>query len=210
MRDTVRRLTLQSLQEEWPPEHVHASDIILQTEPGRHDRLAPPTKTGKDQVRVAGRGELVAVQPRDEISGDARLSGAAQLDSGFTLIEMIVVLVVLALAGSIVLARGPMHSATLDLRATARTMASDMRRIRAGAIATDHDVVFTVDPARRDYGINKGARHGLAAAISIIGTPAPIVFHADGSSSGGVVTLGETERRLAVQVDWLTGRVEVR
>ncbi|MGI4747825.1 MAG: prepilin-type N-terminal cleavage/methylation domain-containing protein [Janthinobacterium lividum] len=143
----------------------------------------------------------MAIQPCDEIS---------DRDSGFTLIEMIVVLVVLALVGSIVLARGPMHSATLDLRATARTMASEMRRIRAGAIATDHDSVFTVDPAQRDYGIRKGTRHGLPAAIAIVGIPAPIVFRADGSSSGGVVTLGETDRRLAVHVDWLTGRVDVR
>lgn len=152
----------------------------------------------------------MARQPCDAASCHGAPSGNTRPDSGFTLIEMIVVLVVLALVGSIVLARGPMHSATLDLRATARAMASDMRRIRAGAIATNHDVVFTVDPVRRDYGIRKGTRHGLAAAIAVIGTPAPIVFHADGGSSGGVVTLGEKERRLAINVDWLTGRVDVR
>ncbi|NPD66195.1 prepilin-type N-terminal cleavage/methylation domain-containing protein [Lichenicola cladoniae] len=152
----------------------------------------------------------MAVQPPDEAPGRAASPDGRHPDSGFTLIEMIVVLVVLALVGSIVLARGPMHSATLDLRASARAMASDMRRTRAGAIATDHDVVFTADPVQRDYGIRKGARHGLAAAIAIVGIPAPIVFHADGSSSGGVVTLGEMERRLSVHVDWLTGRVDVR
>ena len=48
-------------------------------------------------------------------------------EAGFTLIEMIVVLVVLALAAGLVLARGPMRSASLDLRAAARTMAADMR-----------------------------------------------------------------------------------
>lgn len=152
----------------------------------------------------------MAIQPCNETPCRGAPSRNTRPDGGFTLIEMIVVLVVLALVGSIVLARGPMHSATLDLRATARAMASDMRRIRAGAIATDRDVVFTVDPVQRDYGVRKGSRHGLAAAITIIGTPAPIVFHADGSSSGGVVNLGETERRLAINVDWLTGRVDVR
>jgi len=152
----------------------------------------------------------VAIQPCDKGSRRRTSPRNMHLDGGFTLIEMIVVLVVLALVGSIVLARGPMHSATLDLRATARTMASDMRRVRAGAIAMDRDVVFTVDPARRDYGIRKGTRHSLAPGISIVGIPAPIVFHADGGSSGGVVTLSEAERRLAINVDWLTGRVDVR
>lgn len=131
-------------------------------------------------------------------------------DDGFTLIEMIVVLVVLALVGTIVLARGPMHSATLDLRAQARTMASDMRRARADAIAKDQDVVFTVDADRRDYGVQHGTRHALATAVGIDGQVAPIVFHADGSASGGTITLSEGERRLAVRVDWLTGQVAVR
>ena len=123
---------------------------------------------------------------------------------------MIVVLVVLALVGTIVLARGPMHSAALDLRAQARTMASDMRRLRASAIDTDHDVVFTVDPDRRDYGMRDGPRQTLANAIGIDGRVAPIVFHADGSASGGTITLSEGERRVALRVDWLTGQVAVR
>ena len=131
-------------------------------------------------------------------------------DDGFTLIEMIVVLVILALVGTIVLARGPMHSATLELRAQARTMASDMRLLRANAISTDHDVVFTVDADHRDYGVLNGPRHKLANAVGIDGRVAPIVFHADGSASAGVIILREGERRLGVRVDWLTGQVAVR
>lgn len=131
-------------------------------------------------------------------------------EAGFTLIEMIVVLVVLALAGSIVLARGPMHSATLDLRAAGRVVAADMRTTRDRAIATDRDLVFTTDPAHRDYGMKDGPRHGLSGPVVLDGPAVPIVFHPDGSASGGLVTLSENDRRVTILVDWLTGRVSMR
>ncbi len=129
---------------------------------------------------------------------------------GFTLIEMIVVLVVLGLVGSIVLSRGPLRSPILDLRAGARVMVAEMRGARARAIDSDHDVVFTVDAARRDYGVRGGARRPLPAGLELSGRPAPVVFHPDGSASGGTVTLAENGRQLAIRVDWLTGAVTLR
>lgn len=131
-------------------------------------------------------------------------------DSGFTLIEMIVVLVVLALAGSIVLSRGPLHSPTLDLRAGVRVLASEMRTARARAIAENHDIVFTIDPVRRDYGVRGGRRRALPAGLELESAPAPVMFHPDGSASGGAVTIAEAGRHLDIQVDWLTGAVTVR
>ncbi len=130
-------------------------------------------------------------------------------DRGFTLIEMIVVLVVLALIGGIVLARGPLRSPTLDLRACARGMAASLRTARADAIASDHDQTFSIDAAARDYGLQDGPRHALPAGIDVDGRVAPILFHPDGSASGGAVTLADGDRRLSVRVDWLTGLVAV-
>lgn len=123
---------------------------------------------------------------------------------------MIVVLVVLALVGSIVLARGPMRSATLDLRAAARSVASDMRSTRASSIDRDRDLVFTVDPSTRDYGQKGGSRHPLPAAVSVLAPVAPVVFHPDGSSTGGAITLTDADHLLIIKIDWLTGRVSVR
>ncbi len=126
---------------------------------------------------------------------------------GFTLIEMIVVLVVLGLVGSIVLSRGPLRSPTLDLRAAARVLAAEMRSARTRAIDADHDVVFTIDVDRRDYGVRGGARRPLPAGLELATRPPPVVFHPDGSASGGAVTLAEGGRQLAIRVDWLTGAV---
>ena len=138
-----------------------------------------------------------------------RKSPSASGDRGFTLIEMIVVLVVLALIGSIVLARGPLRSPVLDLRACARGMAAGMRMARADAIAADRDRTFSVDGTARDYGPQGGPRHALPAGIEVDGRTAPILFHPDGSASGGAVTLADGDRRVSVRVDWLTGRVAV-
>ncbi len=130
-------------------------------------------------------------------------------DRGFTLIEMIVVLVVLALVSGIVLSRGPLRSPTLDLRACARGMAANLRLARADAIAADQDRTFSVDAAARDYGLRDGVRHALPAGVDIEGRTAPILFHPDGSASGGAVTLADDGHRIAVRVDWLTGQVAV-
>lgn len=129
---------------------------------------------------------------------------------GFTLIEMIVVLVVLGLVGSIVLSRGPLRSPILDLRAGARVMAAAMRGARAQAVDADHDVTFTIDADHRDYGVRGGARRPLPAGLELAGKPEPVVFHPDGSASGGAVTLAENGRQLVIRVDWLTGAVTLR
>ena len=130
-----------------------------------------------------------------------------QPDQGFTLIEMIVVLVVLALAGSIVVTRGPLHSPALDLRAAARTLATDLRSTRSQAVDDDHELVFTIDPVLRDYGQRGGQRQALPSGIAVTTPMPPILFHPDGSSSGGSIVLTESDHSLVIRVDWLTGRV---
>jgi general secretion pathway protein H len=135
-------------------------------------------------------------------------------EAGFTLIEMIVVLVVLALAAGLVLARGPMRSASLDLRAAARTMAADMRTTRATAIETDRALLFTLDPVQGDYGVKGGTRHALPRGIAAVTPAAParqatVLFRADGSASGGRLGLSERDHTIAIDTDWLTGAVTV-
>ena len=139
--------------------------------------------------------------------------------AGFTLLEMIVVLVVLALMAGLVLARGPQRSAALELRMAAGEVAQALRGARGRAIATNGPVVFRLDVGAHEYRVDGAPPRALPAslALSMVAIAgevtdsqiAGISFSPDGSSSGGRVELASGARRVQVGVDWLTGRVRV-
>jgi general secretion pathway protein H len=135
--------------------------------------------------------------------------------AGFTLIEMIVVLVVLGLTLSLVMARGPMHSSALDARVAARQVAQVLRLARSRAIALDRPVAVLLDGAAHAVRIDGGALQALprgvgVAAVSFTGHAIVAVWFApDGSCSGARIALGEAGSVRQVVVDWLTGRVSL-
>ncbi len=143
-----------------------------------------------------------------------RSSGPRRGAAGFTLIEVIVVLVVLALVATIFVGRGPMRSRGVEAAGAARALAGAMRLARSQAIATDRAVSLSVDPVRHLYA-SGGAVHVLPEAIGLAvqgpdGAPTrrlAILFRPDGSSSGGSVALADGARTLHVSVDWISGRV---
>ncbi len=140
-------------------------------------------------------------------------------DSGFTLLEMLVVLVILGLMVGLVVTRGPPRSASLNLRGAAVEVAQALQAARARAIATDRRVDFRLDVAGHAFAVDGGAARALPAslALSIVAVTseagadriARIGFAPDGSSTGGRIDLAEGMRRTRIDVDWLTGRVRV-
>ena len=64
--------------------------------------------------------------------------------AGFTLIEVLVVLVILGLTIALIVSRGPARSTGFDLRATAGSVAQQLRLTRSEAIATDRITRFTL------------------------------------------------------------------
>jgi general secretion pathway protein H len=135
--------------------------------------------------------------------------------AGFTLIEMIVVLVVLGLTLTLVITRGPLHSPTLDARTAARQVAQTLRLARSKAIALDHPVSVSLDLPAHAIRIDGSPAQplprgiGLAAASFTGQAIAAVRFAPDGSSSGARIALGEAGSLRLVMVDWLTGRVSV-
>jgi general secretion pathway protein H len=130
-------------------------------------------------------------------------------EEGFTLIEVLVVLVILGLAVGLVLGRGPLRSAGLETRAEANNIAGALRSARSRAIAGDQSITVAVDPARHELRIGNTAPRPLSGGIALAAPRAGITFAPDGSSSGGHIDLATGPFRMQVAVDWLTGRVSV-
>src|SRR5712691_9810397 len=139
--------------------------------------------------------------------------------SGFTLIEVIVTLAILGFALVLVAGYKAPWSSGLGLKGTAAELASGLRLARSEAIASNRSIALGVDLIGHRYRVGTGAERRLPANLSIelltiagerqaagIGD---IRFNPDGSSTGGRIALAEGQHRMAVGVDWLTGRVSV-
>ncbi len=123
--------------------------------------------------------------------------------AGFTLIEMIVVIAVMAMIGGLVMMRQPWRSTGLNMDATERALASALRLARSRAIAQDRPVSVVTGAA--GFSIDGAAPWVLPGGEVM--SAGQVVFLPDGGSSGGTITLASKARRVAVTVNWLTGRV---
>jgi general secretion pathway protein H len=149
-----------------------------------------------------------------------RRASGREFATGFTLIELIVVLVIMGLLLVVMLTHGPMRSPTLQIRAAAAEVAQGLRAARARAIALNRPVSFLLDPTGHVYRVDNTAPRFLPselqlAMLTIAGNASrargvgAISFAPDGSSSGGRIELAGDGLRMLVGVDWLTGRVSV-
>jgi len=139
---------------------------------------------------------------------------------GFSLLELIIVLVIGAVALGMVMSFSGKGASAADLKASARALASGLRAAQSTAMATRRDAVMTLDVDAREFTFTGDARgHKLPEGIDMkLFTAASEVesqrkgsirFYADGSSTGGRVTVSAGERQFLVDVDWLTGRVKI-
>lgn len=137
---------------------------------------------------------------------------------GFTLIEMLAVIVLIAIAASVTAVA--LHGRSRgDLQVAAQRVAAGLRDTRTRAMATGKPQWFSVDlrahaytvPGRdpRDLPADATVRVESAAEAGRQPGLARIGYFPDGSSSGGNVTLSEDRRSARVDVDWLTGAVTV-
>jgi len=148
----------------------------------------------------------------------ARPGGRGQ-EAGFTLIEVIVVLAVLAFAMALIVGYKPPWSSGLGLRGTAAELASSLRLARSEAILQNRPVLFELDLSGRRFRIGNGTVRQLPRQLSIElltvsgerrdFATGDIRFNPDGSSTGGRISLADGRQKMAVGVDWLSGRVSV-
>jgi general secretion pathway protein H len=140
---------------------------------------------------------------------------------GFTLVEILVVMLVLAILAGMAGARFATRGAGDSLQATAYELASRCRAARAKAIRRGADATVVIDLAQRMVSAGEDVPPlGIPAAITILTdtssaeqrspSTAGIRFHPNGSSTGGKVRLESGPRAYEVRINWFTGRVSVQ
>ncbi|WP_162806440.1 prepilin-type N-terminal cleavage/methylation domain-containing protein [Sphingosinicella terrae] len=116
----------------------------------------------------------------------------ASKQAGFTLMEMLVVLVILGLAAALIAGRLAGRPGRIDRERTVTALQARIAAARRDAMRSGAAVRLV--PAEVD----------AAAALTdpVFGREMALVFHPDGSSNGGTVLLAG---RPALSVDWLSG-----
>ncbi|MEQ9640276.1 MAG: GspH/FimT family pseudopilin [Alphaproteobacteria bacterium] len=146
------------------------------------------------------------------VLGWSRPVGRSQ--AGFTLLELLVVLAMLALVYAVAIPTRPAAWRGGDVAGAARTLAQDLRAARATAIAQRREVAVAVDPVALTYRVDRietalPARDVETLTVSLAPGERTVRFLPDGSASGASLTLRHGDAATTVNVDWLTGRVEV-
>jgi general secretion pathway protein H len=155
-------------------------------------------------------------------SGGAKAQGEQsplRLQKGFTLIEMILVLVIAMLLLGAVGPRIASGIGSIKFRAAAQEIASALRYTRAKAVAEEREAALTVYLSEHAYEVDGGERYSIPEDVDIsVYTTAEqifdndrgdIVFYPDGSASGGRITLEYRGQKRLIYINWLTGLVEI-
>ena len=148
----------------------------------------------------------------------SRAGNRADAD-GFTLLELLVVLVILGLTVTLAMPMFARAMPGVEAKAAARDVAAMLRAAHSLAIAGNREITVAVDLDRRSVELSGARSRTIGAGIGIgLFTAAEelidrgagrIRFYPDGTSTGGRVRLSAGERKYDVVVDWISGNVKI-
>jgi len=139
---------------------------------------------------------------------------------GFTLIEMIVVIVLVAIMATVVVSNIGAGNQSATLRSATREISSALRFARGHALTHSKETSFKFNLKDNSYQVtNKDKTYKISGDIEVTLDVAQsqvsedevgaIRFFPDGSSTGGRVTLEMGEHKRQLDVNWLTGQAEI-
>jgi general secretion pathway protein H len=140
--------------------------------------------------------------------------------TGFTLLEMVCAIALIAIIAAILLPIAPRHTSRARLQAYALETATLLKSDRNAAIRAGADVSTLVDAPSR--AIRSGATSQtiripddvrfdalLPRTCQQRAVLSTISFFADGMSCGGTIALARLDMTYEIRVNWLTGRIEI-
>ena len=134
------------------------------------------------------------------------------------MIELMVALVIMAMAYALVAPQISSGVSATELKASARQLAAGLRKARSDAVAHRRETVMTVDVEGHQfqlsgdpqiYKLPKDVAVKLFTAQSelVNGTAGSVRFFPDGGSTGGRISVSARARNYDVDINWLTGQV---
>ncbi len=147
-------------------------------------------------------------------------SPCASRMGGFTLLELTVVLFVVVLGFSVIGLNLSSGNDSTEIKAAARDIVSALRYARGQALVTHQEATVALDLSDNSYTVSgRDKLYQIPEAIDVTvvtaqteltgeGT-ASIRFFADGSSTGGRITLERGHVAWKIDINWLTGQIEL-
>jgi general secretion pathway protein H len=141
-------------------------------------------------------------------------------ERGFTLLEMVCVLAIIALLAAVLLPVIPRNTSRPRLEAYALQTATLLKADRNAAMRRGADVATLVDAGTRT--VRSGATPEVVRIPEDVrfdallpqtcnrrATQSSISFFANGMSCGGTIALTRFDAGFEIRVNWLTGRIEI-
>lgn len=140
-------------------------------------------------------------------------------EKGFTLLELVIVLFITVLGFSVIGFNLSSGNEASKLKAAARDLASALRYARGQALISHQEATVTIDLANNTYTVNQRDKvYVMPEEIDVTLVTAQselnqglagVRFFPDGSSTGGRITLEWGNAGWRIDINWLTGQIEL-
>ena len=165
----------------------------------------------------------MGVSVQDKVQGNkSQINVPANigLNKGFTLLELTVVLFIVVLGFSVIGINLSSGNDSAELKVAARDIVSAFRFARGQALMSHQEMVVTFDISENTYSVSgRDKVYNIPETIDLTVVTAQseiiskglgsIRFFADGSATGGRVTLERGKAAWQIDINWLTGQIEL-